>query len=425
MSKSCKWIRLHLARYQRGELVGLELEAMESHLADCPECSAAAQSDDADFANLLTSFKERYDLPAARRLRDQESAEDAPAGSDRYLPAASVADSPLEPALFRHRRGESEGFFAKLFTPGPIWRWASLSGGALAALVIVAIILRQNPELPNEALDEFSGYREMHQVEQTTGALTGAPVEIPEANQIEPAPLDDDRALSATVDSQTYTDEESESVSVMPMESRRESRANTPPEEQSFAPQAKSASIQSTSQMEMIPELPPVITRSQIIDILNDIPAVEAIDQADKKGRASDPFARQLMAAESALVPTDDMPPQSPRYFLAIADGWSLLLTEALDLGEEGAGLWRAVSPQESVMTDQARLWAEHALAAYSAAEQHSGNLGPAPGTGVLSDSESSGYATNQSKPAARPLLTPDERMRIHSRIKRLREILE
>jgi hypothetical protein len=144
MTPSCEWVRARLARFLDGELPPGESASVAAHLASCAECAAALEvlrradrlaregaetGDAAQYESLLAAVRRRYDLEAAARLRERETA--------AHLSPKEIADAPLERELLRRPA-----------TPRAlIWRWLAIGAPAAAAAVFAVVMLVREPEL--------------------------------------------------------------------------------------------------------------------------------------------------------------------------------------------------------------------------------------------------------------------------------------
>ncbi len=551
MSKSCEWIKQFLDRYQRGELSGRELEATEKHLSDCAACRAVFEAGDAGFTDFLARFKDSHDLAAASRLREAETEADSSSGRSTYLSGAEVAATPLEPALSRQGRGESfsatrnidtesassgsdesAGFFARLFTPSPLWRWFSLSGSAIAALIIVAVLLRQNPGLPDQALQEFEG---KPQSEQTQLALDLAPVASPGDNQAATPLLESEETTSGAVSppvpiASTVAPERETGIAViqkdmLTLESDNEESAASIATPNAEPAQAAEATIQVGSTV-AAPELVEAAAnqidsevedqsissagaRAQILTAPQETSIEDTQDQPLSETVSTEELIQQLQRSERNLLKILDAPesagddhrhqastdsksaadenksrssvrlksaggdreatwgtmqsiygnpkseatspatrsrsatanagnkkteapvPTLDQLYsaLAIADGWSRLLTQALDSKVKGIALWRSDTPLGITLTDDQADFARRALDAYYRSQSLLEEITGATKTGRgrvhrTADSSAETSADVDTSAAADLPLTQDEFDRIRHRIKRLEEIL-
>ena len=207
MKESCKWVRARLERFHDHELPPGEQARVEEHIEACPDCRAAlaglhrvdrltqdaslvahaevdAPGSEQDAAEAsVAAFRERVDIEAVGRLRRAETEADARTGSTAFMSAEQVASAPLEGEVVRTKRREPsderigathtdwiastdradartgpgqwlQGLLLRLFTPGPVWRWVSLTGAAAVVTAIGVILLVRDPDLPQKAMKE-------------------------------------------------------------------------------------------------------------------------------------------------------------------------------------------------------------------------------------------------------------------------------
>lgn len=166
MSRSCEWVRARIARFHDGDLPPDERAEVEEHLASCPACSSKLAAfrkldalvtdimggeeatDAGETTDFLARFHERHDLEAADRLRREEMQADFRAGGKRTMSPEEIAAAPLDKSL-RRRPARS---WSVLVPRAVGWRWATLGGAAAAAIIIVAVLVRE-PDLPRQAIE--------------------------------------------------------------------------------------------------------------------------------------------------------------------------------------------------------------------------------------------------------------------------------
>jgi anti-sigma factor RsiW len=163
MNASCDWIKTNLQAHLDGELTAEERARVERHLQTCARCRellATARSADElvrDAAMVLgdaeereanarlATFRARFDLGAAERLRRREMLTDA---GGEPMSAEGVASAPLEDGLRRAAPPRRRGLFA----PRPVWRWVSIGSAAAAVAVVAVVLLVREPDLPHRGL---------------------------------------------------------------------------------------------------------------------------------------------------------------------------------------------------------------------------------------------------------------------------------
>jgi hypothetical protein len=168
MNDRCDWIRARLGRLLDSELPGSERGDVEAHCATCAACGALLTSlrsadrtvgaavgepvggvgkdgqDDA-FERRWARFQRDHDLAAMDRARAFEM--QAGAGAAAPMSGEEVAVAPFEAPEPMSLAARVRTAVAGWFAPRPVWRWASLAGGAAVVALITTVLIARNPEV--------------------------------------------------------------------------------------------------------------------------------------------------------------------------------------------------------------------------------------------------------------------------------------